>query len=721
MYEDVDGGKIQGWQQNAIYDEWIADEPVATYTLPTSPPKFTPPPPPKAPPPLPVRNPSTRLSVSIDSEEVAKPPLLPPKGVVFDDNMYEDMAVSNPPVLPSKDVVPKPPPPPPIGGMTVPAADDIYDDAISIPQPPPPTGAVDKVYEDMATVPNPSPPGLVGGATEAIYYDVKTVPQPPPPIGGMMGPVDAMYDEAVAVPKPPPPPPIGNTADDIYDDAIVPMPPQPPPTGGTRGLSTFSPDNQSNNSPPTEAKKPPGKFDKSKLDEMFSQKTTTSPPVAKKPVRKLSRDLLFLNPASTTSQVVTSNQSFGINGKQSVAQQQPIQMNTTNTVTDTTMIPVAPVQQAWHNTPEEYQNVQHPETVQNLVPVRVPDFIPMGPNPNLGVQNIHYNQPVVNTQMQSSPQTVNAQNGMFPQQQAVQTGRRSSDEDYDSVRKKYYNLREKENLDAPVSVHSQQQPQQQVMSRKTSDGGGYASVRKRYYDMKKNQNEITPAVYDAVVSPTQPVQPVRVDPVYEPLADSPEIPAPPPPPSASVPFGVPAPPPLPNVPSGISAPPPPPTVSIPYGIPAPPPLPSVLSVSGVPAPPPPPGVFSTGMPAGIPAPPPPPGVFSTGMSAGIPAPPPPPAFPGIPAPPPPPAFPGIPVPPPPPGVPVPPPPPGVPAPPHFPGVPAPPPPPGSPSLRGPSVPRPAVQGPPQVGGLLAELSNARLKPAGTASIYYISQ
>ena len=690
MYEDVDGAKIEGWQQNTIYDEWIADEPVATYTLPTSPPKFTPPPPPKAPPPLPVRNPSTRLSVSIDSEEPAEVPLLPPKGVVLDDNMYEDMAVSKPPVLPPKDIVPKPPPPPPpVGGMTVPAADNIYDDAISIPQPPPPppTGAVHEVYEDMAPIPNPSPPVLMGGATEAMYYDVKTVPQPPPPppIGGMTGPVDAMYDEAVAVPKPPPPPPVGYTADEIYDDAVtVPMPPQPPPTGGTRELSTSS-DNQSNNSSPTEAKKPPGKFDKSRLEEMFTQKTTTSPSVAKKPVRKLSRDLLFLNnPASTASQVVTSNQSVGINGKQNIAQQQPMQMNTTNAVTDTIMIPTASVQQAWRNQPDEYQNVQHPGTVQNLIPVRVPDFIPMGLNPNLGVQSVHHNQPVVN---QSSPQTVNAQNGMFPQQQAVQTGRRVPDEDYDSARKKYYNLREKENLDAPpVSVHSQQQLQQQVMSRRTSNGGGYASVRKKYYDMKKNQDEITPAVYDAVVSPTQPVQPVRVDPVYEPLSDSPEIPAPPPP-SASVPFGVPAPPPPPNVPSGISALPPPPTVSIPYGIPAPPPPPSVPANSGVPAPPPPPGVFSTGMPAGIPAPPPPP------------------------------AFPGIPPPPPPPGFPVPPPPPGIPAPPRFPGVPAPPPPPGAPSFQG---PKPAVQGPPQVGGLLAELSNARLKPAGTAGICYKS-
>ena len=680
MYEDVDGAKIQGWQQNVIYDEWIPDEPVAVYTLPTSPPmppqftpskppQFTPPPPPKVPPPPPVRNPSTRLSVSVDSEE----PVLPPKGVVLDDNMYEDtVVISKPLILPPKENVvnvPKPPPHPPVEDMMVPVADNIYDDAISVPQPPPPPG-------DMVGVPKPPPLPLGGGAMEPMYYeDVRTVP------------------------KPPPPPPIGNTAGEIYEDTVVPQPPQLPPTGGTGEVSyrnTFSPDNQSNNSPPTEAKKPPGKFDRSKLEEMFSPKTTASPPVAKKPVRKLSRDLLFLNPASTTSQVVvTNNQSFGSNGMQSVTHQQPVQMTTTNVVTDTTVIPTASVQQAWHNTPDEYHNVQHLETVQNLIPVRVPDFIPMGPNPNLGMQSVQHNQPVVNAQLQSS-QTVSAQNGVFPQQQAVQTGRRPADGDYDSVRKKYYNLREKENLDAPVSIHTQQQPQQQVTSRRMSEGGGYASVRKKYYDMKNNQNiENTPGVHNTVVRPTQPV---KVDPVYEPLSLSPEVPAPPP--SVGVPFGVPAPPPPPNIPSaasGISAIPPPPAVSIPYGIPAPPPPPSIPSVSGVP--------------------PPPPGVFPTGTHAGVPAPPPPPAFPGIPPPPPPP---GVPVPPP-PGVPVPPPPPGIPAPPPFPGVPAPPPPPGAPSFHGSSIPKPAVQGPPQGGGLLAELANARLKPAGTASICYKPQ
>ena len=685
------------------------------------------------------------MSVSIDLDESAKAaqlPPLPPKGVVLDDNMYEDTVVAyKPPVLPPKENtvnVAKPPPPPPIGGainetyeyvecvpkpppvggMTVPV-DDIYDDTAPVPQPPPPppTGVVNEVYEDMVAISKPPPPMLMGGttrATGAMYYeDVRSVPKPPPPppIGGTAGPVDNLYDDATILPKPPPPPPAGYTTEtgEIYEDTVVPAkPPQPPPITNTTELtnrntiSVLNTDNQSNNSP-TERRKPIGKFDMSKLEDMFSPKPTTSPSIAKKPVRKLSKDLLSFNSASNASQVVATNgQSFGVNGQPSLAQQLN-QMTVTNTVTTTAanptaVNPTASTQHGWYNQPDEYHNVEHPQTVQNLVPARVPNFIPMGLNPNLSVQSVR-NPPAANAPLQSSPQAVNVQNGMYPasnqpQQQVGPTGRRTSDVDYDGVRKKYYNMRE--NLvDVPTTaaVHTQQQRQPQAMTKKVSDGD-YASVRKKYYDMKKNQNleNNVPAVYDAV---TTPHQPVRVDPLYEPISG-----APPPPPgvfSIGPPPGIPAPPPtLPGVP----APPPPP-----FGIPAPPPtLPGVPAppptFSGVPAPPPPP----FGIPA--PPPPPPPGIpsFST--------PPPPPGIPPFSAPPP-----GIPAPPPFSGIPAPPPPPfsGIPAPPPLPGVPAPPPPPGVPSYQRPSAPKPAAQAaPPQFGGggLLAELASAKLKPAG---------
>ena len=709
VYEDVGDTKIQGWNQNAIYEEWTDDVPVAAYTLPTSPPMQEFIPPAKIPPPLPTRNPSTRLSVSTDSDEsarVAKPPMLPPKGIILDDNMYEDTpAIRKPVILPSKENtinMPKPPPPPPIGGMV----DDVYDDAIPVPKPPPPPPAgamADDIYDDAIPVPQPPPFPPAGAMVDDVYDDAIPVPKPPPP--PFAGVANGAY-----IPNPPPPPPMGSMAgpvEFVYSNTVPP----PPAAGGTAEFSggtlhtggtiqlsnrLQNSVNQSNNSPPTEAKKPPGKFDKSKLEEMFSPKTTTSPPVAKKPVRKLSKDVIH---ASTAGQVITNGQSFGANAQQCLAQQ-PNQIVTTNGITNVT---TASVQQAWHNRPDSYrpdsytQNVQHPETVQKSVPAQAPNFIPVAPNPIHSVPN----PPVVTTQLQYSSQAVSAQNGVFPvaasnqpQQQVVPSGRRYSDADYDNIRKKYYNFKEKENLDASTSVHSQQQPQSQVMSRKVSDGG-YASVRKKYYDMKNNQS--APGFYDAVVSPTQPV---RVDPVYEPLSEEPA-----PPPSVGVPFAVPT--------------PPPPPAAIPFGIPAPPPPPAVPSASRIPVPPTLPGVFSTGLPPGVPTPPPPPSTLP-----GVPPPPRPPGVPsppqnfsGVPAPPPPrvpvpPPPPGIPAPPPLSGVPPPPPPPGIPVPPPLPGVPAPPPPPGVPSFKGPSTSKPPVQSPPQCGGLLAELASAKLKPAG---------
>ena len=771
MYEDVDGAKMQGWKQNAIYDEWTVNEPVATYTLPTSPPlhQFTLPP--KVPPPPPIRNPSTRLSVSIDLDEsakVAQLPSLPPKGVILDDNMYEDTVITSakPPVFrPKENIinVPKPPPPPPtggainetykyvesvprpppVGGMAVPA-DDIYDDTASVTQPPPPlpTGVVNEVV----AIPKPPPPMFMGSTTNAantMYYeDMRTVPKPPPPppVGDMVGPVDNLYDDASIVPKPPPPPPSWNTTEitcEIYEDTVVPAkPPQALPITDTTELtnrntvSILNTDNQSNNSP-TERRKPIGKFDKSKLEDMFSAKTTTSPPVAKKPVRKLSKDLLSFNSASTTSQVVINSQAFGANGQPSFAQQ-PNQITATNTVSSTAVNPTASAQHSWYHQPDQYQNVEHPKSMQNLTPIKVPNFIPMGPNPSLNTQSVR-NPPAANAQLQSFPQTVNAQSGMYPasnqpqQQQAASTGRRTSDTDYDSVRRKYYNMRENV-VDVPTTaaVHSQQQQQPQAMTKKVSDGG-YASVRKKYYDMKKNQNfESVPGVYDTVTSPHQPV---RVDPLYEPISGAPApppavssvsgIPPPPPPPGVfSIGPPPPAPPPPPSLP-GVPAPPRPP------GIPAPPPL------SGFPAPPPPPslpGVPAPPQPPGIPAPPWPPGIPAPPPLSGFPAPPPPPSLPGVPAPPRPPGIPapprppGIPAPPPLSGVPAPPPPPGIPAPPPFPGVPPPPPPPGFPSYQGSSAPKPVMQAAPQFGsgggggGLLAELANAKLKPTAGITI-----
>ena len=680
MYEDVDGPKIQGWKQNTIYDECTINGPVATYTLPTSPPLQQFARPPKVPPPPPIRDPSTRLSVSTD---IIESPQLPPKGVTLDDNMYEDTVVTStkPFVPPPKnnivnvpkppltrgavietyeyvECVPRPLQAPPFGGTI----NDIYDDTAVVPQPP--IGVTYEMYDDVAAMPKSSPP--------MYHKDMRTVSRQPPLGGGTVVPAGNVYNDAF-VPKFSPPPPRGNITEisgEIYEDTIVPaFPPQP--TRGeltNRNTAAVLTNNQSSNFP-TERRMPIGKFDKSKLNDMFSQKAT-SPPVAKKPVRKLSKDLLSFNSTSAPSQgtVVTNGQSFGVNSQPGLAQQ-PNQMVMTNPVTHAPVNPTPSTQPTWYNQPDEYRNLEHPKTVQNLVPVKVPDFIPSGPHSNVSSQGVHH-PPATNARLQFPPQPVNGQNGMFPmsnqpQQQVAPTGRRASESGYDSVRKKYYNFRENV-IDVPTTavVHNQQQPQAHVMTRKGSDGG-YASVRKMYYNLKKNHENGSSACNAAS-------QPVRNDPLYEPISVDPV----PPPPS------------VPPLVSGIPISPPPPGVcpiGSPPGFPAPPP-----TVHGVPAPP---------QPPGIPAPP---------QFSGVPAAPPPPRVPSPPS--------LIPAPPPPPGIPAPPPSSGIPPPPPPPAVPAPPPLPGAPSFQGPSAPRPPAQPVSQGGGLLAELANAKLKPAGNVIV-----
>jgi len=696
VYEDVDGAKTQGWKQGSIYNKWSANEPIATYTLPTSPPMQQVPSSHKVPPPPPTRNPSTRLSVIDDSDEVIKviqASQLPSKNVIIDDTYEDTVAISTKPSLFS----PK---------------DTSYFNNISVPKPP-----------------------------------------PPPPIGDMVVPAEDVYDDAFSVSQPPPPPPAGGTAqitNEIYEDTFVP--------GTTEStirntISIMNSSSQSNNST-TETKKPPGKLNKSKLEDIFAPKTTVSPPVAKKPVKKLSKDMSFVHPVSTVSQVaVTNDHSLAANGQQWLAQQ-PNQMGITNAVTSTAVRPTASVQYnvSPNMEPPAHHSIQYPTTVQNTIPATIPEFI------SVAAQGVP-NSPVVSNQLQSSAQCVNTQNGIFPaaaynpqHQQASPRGeRRISDGDYANVRKKYYSM--KENMNVPVTVHNQQQPQQQASprgGRRTSDGD-YSSVRKKYYDMKRNQS--VPDVYNSAANPSQPP---RINTIYEPILPPSEIPAAPPPPAVSV-SGIPAPPP----PAGLSSiglppgiPPPPPNIGLPPGVPAPPP--SIGLPPGVPAPPPsiglPPGVPapppSIGLPPGAPPPPPPPNIGlppgipppppNIGLPPGVPPPPPPPSIglpPGVSAPPPSIGLPpGVPAPPPniglppgvtapppnnglPPGVPPPPPPPsiglppGVPAPPPFPGIPAPPPLPGALSFQGSSAAS-NVQAPAQFGGLLAELSSAKLKPAG---------
>ena len=693
VYEDVSVTKTEGWsnEDSHVYDQFT-DSQAAVYTLPTSPP-IQQPDDRKAPPPLPVRDPTTRLSVSMNGDEVAKSlqtsvppprppktfqtsvsPPLPPKDDVVD--VYDDMiAVPKSPPSPVEDtvIVPKPPPSASTGDSTE-AADELYEDVL-VPKPPPPppiggtNGSTSEIYEDVL-VPKPPPPPPIGGTSESageLYEDVLVPkPPPPPPIGGTSESAGELYED-VLVPKPPPPPPIGGTsesASELYEDVLVPKPPPPPPIGGTResagelcedvlvpkppppppiggtngptseiyedippqpsgtnltisGKALTSVDAKRDS--PGEQRKPPGKLNKGQLESMFTVKENNSPPlVAKKPVRKPSKDVLITVPPTTPPQPqntsVTRIEPIPVN----VTVGQPIHQSNTSVKT---------TQRAWYDEPDA-QSVapaktgspagkllqqQHSTlTQQSSVPTKIPDFIPMGPNPNL---NVHGVPPATPPQPQNTSAT--AQQGSFP-----------------------------------AAAYGQQSTATATAGK--SSEVTYASVRKKYYDIKQSEQKYED-VYDTIVNPT------RVDPVYEPLSvepyPPPGVPAPPPPPpfpGAPVPLGIPAPPP--------GAPAPPafpgdPTSSLPPGVPAPPP------------PPPFPGASISSLPPGVPAPPPLPGVITSSLPPGVPAPPPPPGI-------------------------------GVPAPPPFPAASFP-----------PQTARPSA-GPPQLGGLLAALSSAQLKPVG---------